>query len=587
MTASEFSFLALGLVLGVVSGAALIEFIRARPPAPRDVRVTFAHDAIPRRATTLSDDAFTAMAAEPARGGPADRRWMASAVPSGALDRRTTVRFSSPVTGAIPVGPGPGTPIGGSSTGPTLAMAGAMQVRVAGPDGQMVGIPISSGIDPVLTAIRAATVAAVANSTRDLAVGEGNGTAAAADPATAEDTEPIGVGVSTAVALAERPASTAKAAPGATERCAEERRLADERCELATRARTQADAAEDALRLAQRTYDGHEAAALAARSTADPRAVHAAKEAAQGGFRAAVAAATTPEELEAAARDWLTEINRINNEARDATVTAAREHEAAAAIVATLDRLSLEADAARIGAANADAACLAARTAVADCDERASEDPSTFLIPPATTSFGFPGLDEDETLGLALEAGGAPRIFKLVRGDRAAMTTLVAKLAGDDPDARRRWQLMLTGLVEAIVADAIEASALEFPDDHPFWGPFTKTQNRDIAHALASLGYRFDGLGGWTDNRYPSQRDMSLALGYAGLDPMRVRKWPNEEATASMYRDVTVAADEYLAGVAGDLTLGEMVTMLGRRADGLAELWNNWGKVRPLLLEEA
>jgi hypothetical protein len=199
----------------------------------------------------------------------------------------------------------------------------------------------------------------------------------------------------------------------------------------------------------------------------------------------------------------------------------------------------------------------------------------------------LPGLDEDETLGLALEAGGAPRIFKLVRGDRAAMTTLVAKLAGDDPDARRRWQLMLTGLVEAIVADAIEASALEFPDDHPFWGPFTRTQNRDIAHALASLGYRFDGLGGWTDNRYPSQRDMSLALGYAGLDPMRVRKWPNEEATASMYREVTVAADEYLAGVAGDLTLGEMVTMLGRRADGLAELWNNWGRVRPLLLEEA
>jgi hypothetical protein len=514
---------------------------------------------------------------------------MARAGPSGAFDRRTTVRFDSPIPGAIPIDPGPGTPVTGSTHGASVAMAGATQVRVAGPDGEMVGIPVSSGFDPVLTAIRAATVAAVANSTRDLSSGAttGDGSAAAAEPAATDETAPSGVGVSTAVALADRPASNASATPGATERCAEERRLADERCELATRARTQADAAEDALRLAQRTYDGHEAAALAARSTADPRAVHAAKEAAQGGFRAAVAAATNPEELEAAARDWLTEINRINNEARDATVHATREHEAAAAIVATLDRLSLEADAARIGAANADMACLAARTAVADCDERASEDPSTFLIPPATTSFGFPGLDEDETLRLALEAGGAPRIFKLVRGDRAAMTTLVAKLAGDDPDARRRWQLMLTGLVEAIVADAIEASALEFPGDHPFWGPFTRTQNRDIAHALASLGYRFDGLGGWTDNRFPSQRDMSLALGYAGLDPMRVRKWPNEEATASMYRDVTVAADEYLAGVAGDLTLGEMVTMLGRRADGLAELWNNWGKVRPLLLEEA
>ena len=38
VTASEFSFLALGLVLGLVTGAALVEFIRARPPAPREVR---------------------------------------------------------------------------------------------------------------------------------------------------------------------------------------------------------------------------------------------------------------------------------------------------------------------------------------------------------------------------------------------------------------------------------------------------------------------------------------------------------------------------------------------------------------------
>ena len=49
---------------------------------------------------------------------------------------------------------------------------------------------------------------------------------------------------------------------------------------------------------------------------------------------------------------------------------------------------------------------------------------------------------------------------------------------------------------------------------------------------------------------------------------------------------MTVTADEYLAGIAGDLTLAEMVTMLGRRADGLAEVWNNWGRIRPLLLDE-
>ena len=85
----------------------------------------------------------------------------------------------------------------------------------------------------------------------------------------------------------------------------------------------------------------------------------------------------------------------------------------------------------------------------------------------------------------------------------------------------------------------------------------------------------------------PSQRDLSLALGYAGLDPMRMRHWPNETEMAALFRDVAVAADEHLAIEAGDLTLGELVTMLGRRADGLAEVWNEWGRLRPLLLEEA
>ena len=50
VTACEFTFLAMGLVLGVAAGAALIEILRARPPAPREVRVTVAQDAIPRRA---------------------------------------------------------------------------------------------------------------------------------------------------------------------------------------------------------------------------------------------------------------------------------------------------------------------------------------------------------------------------------------------------------------------------------------------------------------------------------------------------------------------------------------------------------
>jgi hypothetical protein len=167
------------------------------------------------------------------------------------------------------------------------------------------------------------------------------------------------------------------------------------------------------------------------------------------------------------------------------------------------------------------------------------------------------------------------------------LTDLVAAMAGDDPAERRRWQTALADLTDAILADSIAAGSLDFPTDHPFWGMFTLAENREIASALSSLGYRFDGMGNWVDGRFPSQRDLSLALGYAGLDPMRIRRWPNEAEMTGLYADVRVAAAEHLADAAGGLTLGELVSILGRRADGLADVWNHWGQLRPLLLEES
>jgi hypothetical protein len=167
------------------------------------------------------------------------------------------------------------------------------------------------------------------------------------------------------------------------------------------------------------------------------------------------------------------------------------------------------------------------------------------------------------------------------------MRLAVARLAGDEEDEGRRWQSRLGALADALIARSIEASALDFPTDHFFWGLANQAENRDIASALSSLGFRFDGFGGWVDERVPTQRDLSLAVGYAGLDPMRVRHWPNDAEMRDLMRDVRVAADEYVASAAGSLTLGELVTLLGRRADGLTELWNDWGRVRPILLEAA
>ena len=155
--------------------------------------------------------------------------------------------------------------------------------------------------------------------------------------------------------------------------CADERRIADERCELATRARSHGR--RGARRPAPRPADLRRARGrgrhgrLARRPAGGPRS-----EGGRPGWlpRGCRRRRRRPTLLEDAARDWLTEINRINTEAREAPTTATREHAAAARSERTLERLGLEADAARIGAENADAACLAARVAVAECDERAS-----------------------------------------------------------------------------------------------------------------------------------------------------------------------------------------------------------------------
>jgi hypothetical protein len=367
--------------------------------------------------------------------------------------------------------------------------------------------------------------------------------------------------------------------------CVEARQLADERCAIAQRSRTAAQEAMDRLIGTRREYDDHRRKLEAAEAAADPRSVRDAKEAAQRAFRSSRSPTT---DTEAAARDWLREINRINNAARDAQHVIDRERQATRELLTRLDRLELEADAARIGAENADEACNEARDQVARCEEAAQ----LASRPPAASSWAPAGpADLSSPLGagaadapLAVGADAAPVILRLVRGDRGALERTAATLGGSDPVERRNWQHRLSNLVEAIVARAIEASFLDFPEDHRFWGPFTRSQCRDIVASLSSLGFKFDGLGGWVEERVPTQRDLSLAVGYAGLDPMRIRHWPKDAELDDLFRTGFVAADEWLAGAAGDLTLGEMIDALGRRADDLTEVWNDWGTVRPALL---
>ena len=603
MTGSEFVFLAFGLILGVAAGAALIEFIRARPPA-REVRLTVAPDAVPRRrAATLANDAFTdsPVLLEPAHGGPADRLGL-STDGSSASDGRTHVLQPRPGTIAEPAF---------RLAGPALAGGGAA-VPDASRRAVAQALPISSGIDPMLSALRASAAASAEAAMQVVAAPVATAVRAEPEPQAAAvdelepDDRPMGMsGPSTsrsrkstgaAAAPAPAPAAPTEAPAGAPPEapsgpCGEQRRLADERCELASRARLQATEAEEAHRAEQRAYDDHETAMAAAAAAADARGVREAKDQAQARFRAARAGARSAEDVEAAAREWLHEINRINAETGDASAALQRARATTPAMAMRLERTALEAEGARVAAEAAEAACVAARQTLADCEERATAGTPR---PTPTRRDDDRGRDREpdkedagtDTLVAALRAGASPRIVRLLRGDRAAMQEVVGALAGDDAGERRRWQLAMADFVDAILADAIAASALEFPTDHPFWGPFDRAQGRDITAALASLGYRFDGLGGWVDDRRPSQRDLSLALGYAGLDPMRMRHWPSEAEMAVLFEEVEVAAAEHLANRAGGLTLGELVTMLGRRADALAEIWNAWGRIRPVLLDE-
>ena len=569
MTGQEVAFLLLGMLVGSGIGATIAIVVRRRTEPKREVRVTVAPNAIPRRrAATLAHD-VNADPSRPARGGPADP-W-----PELATDALPPLTVRTPVR---------------SLMGPALVFAAP--AGAAGTAG-MVPVPMggaSGGRDQLLGSLTRRTHSEMERPA---------GLATAAATAVLDRPQPFtlsGLPPPTEEREAPRAAAADAVDPPAAPRdaaapdspCGELRTVADERCEVASRARVEAERAQETLRAAQRSYDAHLLKAEQATRAADPRAIRAAKDEAQRTFRANRGRATEREAVDAAARDWLLEINRINQEARTASATAAKEQESARSLAGSLDRLTVEADAARIAGETADEACLNARQAAADCEEAlqapASSEPAMPSGAPSGLWTDEPGMAVDP--GSALGAMTAPTIFRLLQGDRVALVAVVDRLAGEDPTQRRAWQASISNLVDAILSTAIEASALEFPEDHSFWGPFTLAQSRDIVAGLSSLGYRFDGMGGWLDARVPSQRDLSLALGYAGMDPMRVRRWPNETEMAELFGDVRVAAAEYLALSAGDLTLGELVTMLGPRADALADVWNAWGRIRPLLLEE-
>lgn len=183
-------------------------------------------------------------------------------------------------------------------------------------------------------------------------------------------------------------------------------------------------------------------------------------------------------------------------------------------------------------------------------------------------------------------AAGAA-LERMLRGEHLAMVEVVDEIAGTDSLRRRSWEVLLGGLVESMADVAVRESVIDFPMGTPFWDTFTVEQCRRICGALMSMGYRYDGQAGWAENRMPTYRDLAQALADVGVEPRRVRAWPNQAEIAQLYAGARPAPEELLAAAGPEYSAAAMQALIGEHAGDLAELWVAWDSVLPALLREA
>jgi hypothetical protein len=423
--------------------------------------------------------------------------------------------------------------------------------------------------------------------------------------------------------LSPDPRKSVRAKEPAVEPAQNRQRLVEVRCGFAEMARAEAEAASARAVEAKRLYEEQAAVAVHAQSEIDPGAIQAAKDEAHRSFRAAVDAAKTRMNMEAAATVWLEAINRINGQGRVGRLHIRHERELADALLAQATRLDDMAEASAAMAESAAKACRAAQEALAaGVDETADEtagatdaarvagaeaappeapEPAavaavaaaaasaTASAVPSPAPPASPPADESgppsDGLVIDLRSPEPQVIVRLMRRDGRILRLLADRLAGPDAAARSRWGLLLSTFVDAIAAKAIDDACLAFPAENPFWGQFTPTEAREVARGLAALGFRYDGFSAFADGRVPTHRELAMAVGGAGLLPARVRVWPKPEEAAELFRGVSASGDVFIATRAPALTLGELVRLLGHRAELLADLWNEWPRVRPLFFE--
>jgi hypothetical protein len=305
---------------------------------------------------------------------------------------------------------------------------------------------------------------------------------------------------------------------------------------------------------------------------ADPRALAEAKAQAQADYRVRIRRATRPPDVMGAATAWLSEVDRLNRTASSAASRAKSIAARARDADLEIDRLELGARAAAVSAEAARQACLEARRALVRQDEATSQ-------PAAASARGAMPAPPAHLTGPALDT--------LVAGERASFSALVRHLAEEAGVEESRMQLLLLELREAIVAQAFAAAAFDFPASNKFWSQFSLEEARAIAASLAVVGRGFDGRGGWREGRPAEPRELAIALSLAGRDPRTIKHRPSRAEIEELWEGTRIAAAEHIRERAPDLGLEPVMALLGTRAEGLSELWDNWGRLRRLLLDRA
>jgi hypothetical protein len=173
-----------------------------------------------------------------------------------------------------------------------------------------------------------------------------------------------------------------------------------------------------------------------------------------------------------------------------------------------------------------------------------------------------------------------PSLASLLAGDHRAMLRLVDVIGGADDASRKAWDTLLTRFVDAVRERAIDLGLVDLPMGNAFWDTFTIEQCRQIVVSLQATGRRFDGRSDWADGLVPTYRDLGRALAEAGLDPRRVRAWPNSLEIGELFRGARVAAAEGVERWAPELDVEALRAFLGDRDRGLEELWPLWDAVR-------